>query len=432
MDIPVRRWHSLGIDERKAILERSEQNISQVHDSVEKIIEEVRCNGDQALKRFSLEFDGVDLDRFPFKVDEEEFEKAGSSLSDEVKDALLFAIENVRKYHEAQKPRGMEFVEIRPGVFAGERATPIDSAALYVPRGRGSFPSMLYMLTVPAAIAAVPRVAIFTPPSRDGSIDPACLYAAELCGFDEIYRIGGAHAVAAAAIGTESVERVEKIVGPGSMYVAAAKRILAHRVDAGLPAGPSESAILADSAADPYTLALDLLTEAEHGADSSAILIATDERVARETAGHLAAEIEGLPEPRRGFAQKVFSSYGGILVALDMGDAAEIVNTYAPEHLQIQCRDPFDVLPLIRNAGEIILGSNTPFTAANYVVGANAVLPTGGRARTFSPVSVRDFMKYSSVIYTSRSGGALLAEHAAVLAEYEGFPAHLNALRKRP
>jgi histidinol dehydrogenase len=432
MQIPVRRWHSMSADERRAILTRSELNISEVSGAVQEIIDEVSKHGDAALKRFSLQFDGVDLDTFPLKVTEKEFEDAAEQLSDDVKDALLFATENVRKYHEAQRPRGMEMVEIRPGVFAGERATPIDSAALYVPRGRGSFPSMLYMLTVPAAIAGVPRVSIMTPPAKDGSMDPACLYAAELCGFDDVYRIGGAQAIAAAALGTESIEKVDKIIGPGSMYVAAAKRLLAGQVDAGLPAGPSESAILADSSADPYTLALDLLTEAEHGADSSAILICTDAAVAEKAAAFLSAEIDELPEPRRGFVRQVFSGYGAVLVAADIADAAEIVNTYAPEHLQIQCREPFDVLPLIRNAGEIILGSNTPFTSANYAVGANAVLPTGGRAKTWSPVSVRDFMKYSSIVYTTRTGSALLADHVAVLAEYEGFPAHLNAVRKRP
>ena len=432
MNISVRRWHALSDEERTALLKRSEINISEVREAVSGIIGRVESEGDAALKAFSRDFDGVDLDRHPVKVAPEEFEAAEAALPEEVKDALLFAIENVRTYHEAQRPRAMEMVQIRPGVFAGERATPIDSVGLYVPRGRGSFPSMLYMLAVPAAIAGVPRVSIFTPPNPDGSIDPACLYAAELCGFEDIYRIGGAHAVAAAAIGTGSIERVEKIIGPGSMYVAAAKRLLADRVDAGLPAGPSESAVLADGSADPYLLALDLLTEAEHGADSSAILICTDAAVAEAAADHLTREAALLPDPRRGFVEQVFSSYGAILVAEDIAAAAEIVNIYAPEHLQIQCREPFDVLPLIRNAGEIILGSNTPFSAANYAVGANAVLPTGGRARTYSPVSVRDFMKYSSVVYTTRTGSALLAESVAVLAEYEGFPAHLNAVRKRP
>lgn len=431
MQIKVRSWKELRDEERRAIMERSELDIEEVRESVAAIIEAVRARGDAALKEFSLRFDGVDLDRLPIKVSEEEFDAARDAISDEVKDALLFSIENVRKYHEAQEERAMQMIEIRPGVFAGERATPIDSAALYIPRGRGSFPSMLYMLTVPASIAGVPRVSIFTPPNPDGTVDPACLYAAELCGFEEIYRIGGAHAVAAAALGTESVERVEKIVGPGSMYVAAAKRLLSFKVDVGLPAGPSEAAIIADATADPETLAVDLLTEAEHGADSSAILIVTDRNLAERAAAALEKEIAGLPEPRRGFAERVFSGYGGVLVAQDIADAAQIVNTYAPEHLQIQCRDPFDVLPLIRNAGEIILGGNTSFSAANYAIGANAVLPTGGRAKTFSPVSVRDFMKYSSVIYTTKSGSALLADPVATLAEYEGFPAHRNAALRR-
>ncbi len=431
MKIAVRRWRELNSSEQEAILKRSEINIGEVHDTVHAIISRIETYGDSALKEYSLSLDGVDLGKLPVKVQPEDFEAAGEMVSDEVKDALLFSIENVQKYHEIQRPRAMEMVEIRPGVFAGERATPVDSAALYVPRGRGSFPSMLYMLAVPAVIAGVPRLSIFTPPNPDGTVDPACLVAAELCGCEDVYRIGGAHGVAAMALGTESVPGVEKIIGPGSMYVAAAKRILSNRVDVGLPAGPSESAVLADSKADPYLLALDLLTEAEHGADSSAILVCTDAGIAQRAAEQLEKEIRDLPEPRKSFVETVFSGYGAILLADNLEEAAEIINLYAPEHLQIQCSEPFDVLPLIRNAGEIILGDTTPFSAANYTVGANAVLPTGGRARTYSPVSVRDFMKFSSVIFSTKAGASLMAEHVATLAEYEGFPAHCNAVRKR-
>ena len=431
MEIAVRRWRDLDSREKESILKRSEINISEVSEAVQTIIDRVAKEGDKALKEYSLSLDKVDLDTHSFKVTEDEFDAARNAISDEVKDALLFSIENVRKYHEIQLPKSMEMVEVRPGIFAGEKALPIDSAALYVPRGRGSFPSMLYMLAVPATIAGVPDICVLTPPDSDGTVDPACLYAAELCGVEDIYRLGGAHGIAAVALGTESVSPVEKIIGPGSMYVAAAKRLLSNKVDVGLPAGPSESAVLADGKADPYLLALDLLTEAEHGADSSAILVCTDEETAKKTAGFLASEIELLPEPRRGFVTRVFSDYGGIILTRDIEEAAEIVNLYAPEHLQIQCSEPFDVLNLIRNAGEIILGDTTPFSAANYAVGANAVLPTGGRARTYSPVSVRDFMKFSSVIFSTKAGSALMAEHVAVLAEYEGFPAHCNAVRKR-
>ncbi|WP_319561495.1 histidinol dehydrogenase [Marispirochaeta sp.] len=431
MEIPVRRWRDLSNKQKETILQRSELNISEVSDTVKEIIRRIQDTGDAALKELSLELDKVDLNLHPLRVSEDEFDRARQVVSDEVKDALLFSIENVRIYHEAQLPRSIEMMEIRPGVYAGERATPIDSAAIYIPRGRGSFPSMLYMLAVPATIAGVPRIAVLTPPDRDGGIDPACLYTAEICGVEEIYRFGGAHGIAAMALGTESVSPVDKIIGPGSMYVAAAKRLLSDSVDIGLPAGPSESAILADAKADPYLLAIDLLTEAEHGADSSAILVCTDEALAARAAEHLSAEIEKLPQPRKDFVHAVFSGYGAVITAGSIEEAAEIINLYAPEHLQVQCHDPFDVLPLIRNAGEIILGSNTPFSAANYAIGANAVLPTGGRARTYSPVSVRDFMKYSSVIYATRAGNALLSEHVEVLAEYEGFPAHKNAVLKR-
>jgi histidinol dehydrogenase len=243
--------------------------------------------------------------------------------------------------------------------------------------------------------------------------------------------MGGAQAVAALAYGTESVQPVAKIIGPGSAYVAAAKRLVSGSVDTGLPAGPSESIVLADGHAHPERAAADLLIEAEHGSDSSALLITPSENLARKVAELLPKLIDELPEPRKGFAEDVFSDYGGIILTGTIEEAAELVNEIAPEHLQIQTAEPFDTLTLIRNAGEILLGEHTPFSAANYSIGANAVLPTGGTARTFSAVSVRDYVKYSSVIYVTAGGLSELAPQAVSLADYEGFAAHSNALKNR-
>jgi histidinol dehydrogenase len=247
----------------------------------------------------------------------------------------------------------------------------------------------------------------------------------------EVYRVGGVQALAALAFGTASLRRVDKLLGPGNQYVTAAKRILSAFVDVGLPAGPSESMILADAAADPYRLALDLLIEAEHGPDSQALLVTDSPATAEAVARLLPGLIRELPEPRAGYAAKVLENYGGILVAGSMTEAASIADAVAPEHLQIATVEPLQTLSLVHNAGEILLGQDTPFSLANYAIGANAVLPTGGKARTCSALSVRDFMKFSSVASCTSAGSSALLDSAITLADYEGFPAHAKALRER-
>jgi histidinol dehydrogenase len=431
MKINIRRWKDLKEEDRNLIFSRSELNINEVTQSVSDIIKQVKDGGDSAIKELTLKFDGVDLTGKPLAASKEEYAEAEKMLNEDLKSAIRYSIENVRKFHLSQKPGEMTFSEIRPGIFAGEKAMPIASAGLYVPRGRGSFPSMLYMLAVPASIAGVERIVVVTPPNQDGSIDPACLYAAKLCGVTEVYRVGGAQAIAALALGTESIAPVIKLSGPGSMYVAAAKRLLSSKIDPGLPAGPSESIVLADDSADPEKVALDLLIEAEHGSDSSALLITDSEKLAESAAAIIRLKTEALQEPRKTFVRDVLSGYGGIVITDTIEEGADIINEFAPEHLQIQTKDPFDTLSLIRNAGEILLGENTPFSIANYSTGANAVLPTGGGAKTYSAVSVRDFIKYSSVVYATSGGLKDAAGHVKTLADYEGFITHGNALKDR-
>ena len=335
------------------------------------------------------------------------------------------------RFHQSQRPDGLQMVETAPGLYAGERATPIPSTGLYVPRGKGSFPSMLYMMAIPARLAGVPRICVTTPPNPDGSVDSACLYAARLCGVHEVYRLGGAQAIAALAYGTQSITAVDKIVGPGSPFVSAAKRLLTGVVDTGLPAGPSESIVLADGRANPWKVALDLAIEAEHGPDSSALLVTDSPDLAAQVVKALTRIVADLPEPRREYVHTVLNGYGGIILTDSLQQAVEIVNTYAPEHLQLQTADPWDTLGLIKHAGEILLGDNIPFSVANYAAGPNAVLPTGGKARTWSPVSVRDFMKFSSVVYSTKAALDRIAPSVTRLAEYEGFPSHAAALTKR-
>jgi histidinol dehydrogenase len=319
--------------------------------------------------------------------------------------------------------------EIRPGAFAGERSRPIPSVACYVPRGKGAFPSVALMSTIPARVAGVPEIVILTPPGPDGRIDVATLVAARMSGIERVFRVGGAQAVAAVAYGTATVPRVAKIVGPGSPWVVAAKRRVAHLMDTGTPAGPSELIVLADDSADGRLAALDLLIESEHGPDSSAYLVTWSRRVAEEALAAIPGYWESMGEQRRGFSATVLGGpIGGIVLARDEAEAIAFVNDYAPEHLEILSAEPFRYLGAIEHAGEILLGPHSPVTLGNFVVGPNHVLPTSGWARTGSPLSVFDFMKRTSVVHVTSAAYPELARHARVLATYEGFEAHANAV----
>ncbi len=431
MKINVKFWKDISEAEREKIFKRSEQNIEDVLSVVKDIIDHVKKDGDNALLHYNNKFLGIPANTNYLKITDEEFEFAEKSLTEEVKNAIQFSINNIKKFHEAQKPEEFSMMETSPGIFAGERVTPIDSVGLYVPGGRGTFPSMLYMLAVPAVIAGVKRVCVTTPPNGSGMADSGVLYACSLCGIDEVYKVGGAEAIAALTYGTETIKPVVKILGPGSMYVTAAKRLLYSVVDVGLPAGPSESALIADKTANPYNMALDLLVEAEHGSDSSALLLTDSYENAVKAAEYMEEMIKDLPEPRKTFVTDVLKGYGGVIVTENINEACEISNNFAPEHLAIHTEDPWDTMGKITNAGEIILGDSTPFSAVNYSVGPNAVLPTGGKAKTFSAVGVRDFVKFSSVIYSTKKGYETLNKHVPVLADYEGFTTHGNAFKLR-
>ncbi|MBT3273163.1 MAG: histidinol dehydrogenase, partial [Spirochaetales bacterium] len=326
MNIAIKIWADLSENEREKILHRSEADISSVEDLVRDIIDRVSREGDKAIREFTQEFDQVSPNNLPLLVGENEYKAAENKLDDKVLIAISEAVDNVMKYHLTQRPDGLHMVETSPGIYAGERAVPIPSAGLYVPRGKGSFPSMLYMLAIPARIAKVPRICVSTPPNSDGSVDPACLYAAKLCGVHEVYRIGGAQAIAALALGTEAIKPVDKIVGPGSPFVAAAKRLLAGEADQGLPAGPSESIVLADNSADPWKTALDLMVEAEHGDDSAALLVTDSPELANAAADSFSRILRDLPEPRKGFVEAVMNGYGGIILTSTMNEAVNLGN----------------------------------------------------------------------------------------------------------
>ncbi len=432
LKINIYDWEKLDEGRREQLCRRVEASIPpEVIATVREVIAAVELEGDKAVIRYSERFDKTHLEGMPLRVTEEEFRQAEQSLAEDLKRAISFAVENVRRVHEEQRPGCLELCEVRPGVFAGERATPIPSVGLYVPRGRGSFPSVMYMQAVPAVIAGVKRIAAVSPADQEGGVDPACLYAARVCGIEEFYRVGGIQGIAALALGTRSIPKVDKILGPGSLYVAAAKRALSHRVDMGPPAGPSEAIVLADESADPRRAALDLITEAEHGSDSSAFLVTHDRALAGAVEGALPALLAELDPGRAAFVRDVLAGYGGIVITGGLEQSIDFVNRYAPEHLQIACREPFTLLGRIENAGEILLGQNSAFSMANYAAGCNNVIPTGGWARTASPLSVRAFLKSSSVVYVASEGVASLSDAVASLATYEGFSAHALAVRRR-
>src|SRR5260221_3178713 len=320
---------SMSTAQKARLLRRAELEIDELTGRVRPIVQAVRERGDEALIEFTARFDSVQLTPERLRVSREEIERAYQVLDAEIHAALMHAIHNVRTFHERQMPHEQWFTEVEPGVMAGEKITPISSVGLYVPRGKGAFPSLMYMLATPASIAGVPRIVVCTPPGPDGTVDPASLVAADLCGVHEIYRIGGAQAIAALAYGTASIARVRKITGPGSGYVAAAKRLLYGTVDVGLPAGPSEAITLADASASAELVARDLLIEAEHGPDSSSLLVTDSRALAEAVMALLPGKMAALPEWRRAFFRTVFEApegTGGIVLAANMREAVDFFN----------------------------------------------------------------------------------------------------------
>lgn len=427
----INLWHldTLSQVQRAALLKRTEADLSVYHGQVQPIINQVKQEGDKALINYAKQFDGADLSLSQLKVTEAEFIEAAQSLDEETLNAIRYASRNIRQYHESQKPQEMVMQEIRSGSYVGEKYLAIPSVACYVPRGKGSFPSVLMMNAIPALVAGVEQVIILTPPGPDGLVDAATLVAAKENGITQVYKCGGAQAVAAVAYGTKSVPKCSKIVGPGSPWMIAAKQQLSHLIDPGIPAGPSESIVFADDSVNGALAAMDLLIEAEHGPDSSAYLVTTSTRVADEAIAAIPQHWLEMSELRVEYSKTVLTGpMGGIILVKNDDMAFDFINDYAPEHLQILSQDAWKYLGKVVNAGEILLGQYSPSTLGNFVLGCNAVLPTSGAAATVSPLSVMDFMKFMSVAYVTQCGYQEMAKQAHVLACYEGFDAHANAV----
>ena len=427
------RWHETPDATRLKILKRSETDIGGVKDIVAPIIEDVRVSGDEALARYAKKFDGADISASQIKATEEEFAHAAGRLDGKLKDAIRFCADNVRRFHQAQKDREETrwLIEVSPGVWAGEQTSPLPSVGLYVPRGKGAFPSVMYMLCMPAIVAGVPEIAVVTPPTPEGRIDDASLFTAEVCGVKHVYKAGGAQAIAALAYGTQTIPKVSKVLGPGNSFVAAARRMLADHINPGMPAGPSEAIILADDSAHVKNTARDLLNEAEHGPDSASLLVTHSEKLAAAVAAELPGIINELPEKRREFCARGFSTYGGIILTRSVEESIAFCNEYAVEHLQLKMKNPESIVPRLLHVGEILIGEYTPISMGNFGIGVNAVLPTGGHARTWSATSIWDYMKRTTLAMNTRQGFDHLKDHVVTVAEYEGFPAHADAVRKR-
>ena len=433
MDIGFYEWSKTDETTKARIMRRSEADIDAVMAQIQPILERVKNEGDRALYDYTKKFDKCDLKSL--KVSDEEFTKARETLDSTVKNAIDHCAGNVRKFHMAQMERVEKdrewMVEIESGVYAGEKITPITSVGLYVPGGKNQYPSAVYMLGIPATLAGVENIIMVTPPRADGKIGDALLYAAEVSGVKNIYKVGGAQAIAALTYGTKSVPAVKKVLGPGSPYVAAAKQALSGLIDPGMPAGPSESIILCDGNADPHNTMLDLLNEGEHGPDSAALLVTHDEKLAKDVHQRLPEAINALPEPQREWLKTNMTNYGGVILTNSMEESIQFCNDYATEHLLVKVTNPEKIVPQLKNAGEILIGEETPSSFGNYGLGVNHVLPTGGNAHTYSCTSVWDFLKRTSLARMDKQGFNALKDSVTTMTDYEGFPAHGNVIRDR-
>lgn len=398
--------------------------------TVNEILERVRTEGDAALMRFTAQFDRVELTAAQFRVTEQEIFAAYDKVEPEFVDALRQAAVNIRSFHEKQKR--VTWMDVQPdGTMLGQLVRPLRRVGLYVPGGKAAYPSSVLMNAIPAQVAGVPEIVMVTPAATGGreGIDPYILVAAAEAGIRELYRVGGAQAVAALAYGTQSIPPVDKIVGPGNIYVALAKRYVYGVVDIDSIAGPSEILVLADESADPAYIAADLLSQAEHDEMASALLVTSSQQLAEAVAVEVSAQLQTLP--RKEIAEKSIRERGAILLAADKEEALAATNRLAPEHLELLVREPLDWLGGIENAGAIFLGPYSTEPVGDYFAGPNHILPTNGTARFSSPLSVDDFLKKSSIIRYSKE--ALLRDGAAImtLARHEGLEAHARAIQIR-
>jgi histidinol dehydrogenase len=396
--------------------------------AVREILETVKSQGDQALLDFTQKFDGQTLTLQTLRVSGSELDAAYQQISKELLDAIQEACRNIEAFHRQRLPKSwVQFKEDE--TVLGKRYKPVDRAGLYVPGGQASYPSTVLMNAIPAKVAKVPRIVMVTPPSKDLKINPAVLVAAQEAGVEEIYRVGGAQAIAALAYGTQTMPKVDVITGPGNIYVTLAKKMVYGTVGIDSLAGPSEVLIIADENAHPVYVAVDMLAQAEHDQMAAAILITTDENLAQKVQKEV--EIQLQDHPRRTLTEKAIANYGVIIVVDTLEEAAELSNLFAPEHLELEVKEPWDLLEKITHAGAIFLGHSTPEAVGDYLAGPNHTLPTSGAARYASALGVETFMKHSSLIQYSPLALKKVSNAIQALASAEGLPSHADSVSLR-
>lgn len=404
------------------------ENIEQQATIVREIITTVRRRGDSALLEYTEEFDKQVIALENLKVSGSEIDAAYQQISPNLLQAIKLAATKIEAFHRQRIPKSwVQFAE--DNVVLGRRYTPVDKAGLYVPGGRASYPSTVLMNAIPAKVAQVPQIVMVTPPSQGGKINPAVLVAASEAGVTEIYRVGGAQAVAALAYGTETIPRVDVITGPGNIYVTLAKKEVYGRVGIDSLAGPSEVLIIADKEANPTHIAVDLLAQAEHDPIAAAILITDDTNLALEVQKEVSQQLEN--HPRKTLTEKAIAHYGVIIIAENLAQAAELSNIFAPEHLELEVASPWELVEKIRHAGAIFLGNSTPEAVGDYLAGPNHTLPTSGAARYASALGVETFMKYSSLIEYSPTALQKVGDAIIDLATAEGLPSHADSVKYR-
>ena len=409
------------------LLKRSPNNYTEYESSVNEIINNVRVNRDKAIFDYTKKFDKADIDASNIRVTKEEIQEAYDKVDEKLLAVIRKSLVNIKKYHEKQLQNSWFTSE--DGIILGQKVTALEKAGVYVPCGKAVYPSSVLMNVLPAKVAGVDKIVMCTPPGADGKVYPSTLVAANEAGVDEIYKVGGAQAIAAMAFGTESVPKVDKIVGPGNIFVALAKKAVFGYVSIDSIAGPSEILVLADETANPRYVAADLLSQAEHDEMASAILITTS----KELAEKVSDEVEGFVKvlSRKEIIQKSLDNYGYILVADNMDDAIDAVNEIASEHMEIVTKDPFTVMTRIRNAGAIFIGEYSSEPLGDYFAGPNHVLPTNGTAKFFSALSVDDFIKKSSIISYSREALEKVHTDIEQFAQCEQLTAHANSIKVR-
>lgn len=407
------------------LLKRSPAQYEEYSSVVADILENIRAGKDQALFEYTEKFDKVCITKDTIRVTKEEIEEAYNQVEPSLIDVIRKAIKNIEDYHVKQK-RYSWFDSTENGIIMGQKITPISSVGVYVPGGKAAYPSSVLMNVVPARVAGVERIAMTTPPQKNGKVYPVTLVAANEAGVTEIYKVGGAQAIGALAFGTESIKKVDKIVGPGNIYVALAKKAVYGFVSIDSLAGPSEILVLADESANPKFVAADLLSQAEHDELASAILVTTSRQLAEKVSDEVDKQASKLS--RREIIEKSLDNYGYIIIARDMADAIDIANDIASEHLEIMTKDPFMIMTKIKNAGAIFIGDYSSEPLGDYMAGSNHVLPTNGTAKFFSPLGVDDFVKKSSIIAYSRDALEPIYKDIMTFAEHEGLTAHAASI----